>query len=255
MGEDASAVYSSESELNELGQPIGRALPKWSPASIPSHTQMDGHFCRLEPLSEEAHSRDLFDAFALDREGRNWTYLPHGPFRDFDEFGAWMQGVCAHERTMFHAIINLETGKPVGIASYMRIKPTIGSIEVGYLNFSPLLQQRPAATEAMYLMMRRAFSELGYRRYEWKCDVLNAASRRAAERLGFRFEGIFRQANIYKGRDRDTAWFSILDREWLVLEPAYDEWIADVRASPGGKQKQSLGTIIKRHVAAAGVQR
>jgi RimJ/RimL family protein N-acetyltransferase len=247
--------YSSDVRLNQLKQPIGAALTDWTPVLAPPRTSMEGKFCRLEPLQVDTHAQDLFDAFVQDTEGRNWTYLPHGPFCEFIEFEKWMQGVCAHDQALFHAIVDLKTGRAVGIASYLRIKPAIGSIEVGYLNFSPLLQQKPAATEAMYLMMRRAFSELGYRRYEWKCDVLNAASRRAAERLGFQLEGIFRQATVYKDRDRDTAWFSILDRDWSILEPAYEEWLTDVRVSPDGKQKQSLGTIIKRHVAEADCQR
>jgi len=246
---DVSDVYSAEAATNELGQAIGTSLPNWSPVRVPPHMPMVGHFCRLEPLDPDVHTRDLFDAFAQDLEGRNWTYLPHGPFRDITRFEKWIWGCCGRDDFQFYAIIDMATTHAVGIASYLRIEPTVGSIEVGYLNFSPLLQRRPAASEAMYLMMRRAFAELGYRRYEWKCDVLNAASRRAAERLGFRFEGVFRQAAVYKGRDRDTAWFSILDREWVVLEPAYDEWLRDVRVSPDQKQKQSLSTIIKRHMA------
>ncbi len=252
MGDSIGAVYSGACELNELGQSIGEALPDWLPASAPPHTAMDGRFCRLVPLDPSVHSRELFEAFALDQEGRNWTYLPHGPFLEFSIFEKWMAAVCRQDDIQFYAIIDLVAGQAVGFASYLRIQPDAGSIEVGYLNFSPLLQRRPAATEAMYLMMRRAFSELGYRRYEWKCDVLNEASRKAATRLGFRFEGLFRQANVYKGRDRDTAWFSILDREWRALEPAYEEWLVGVEASPAGLQKEPLNIIIKRHVAALG---
>ncbi len=247
MGDGVGAVYSGKGELNELGQPIGMALPDWSPASFPPHTRMEGYFCRLDPLDEEAHTRDLFDAFALDREGRNWTYLPHGPFPERSAFERFMAAICRQDDMQFYAIVDRQTDRAVGIASYLRIKPKAGSIEVGHLVFSPLLQRRPAATEAMYLMLRRAFVELGYRRYEWKCDVLNAASRQAAMRLGFRFEGTFRQANVYKGRDRDTAWFSILDREWQELEPAYKEWLDGVRSSPDGQQKEPLNQTIQRH--------
>lgn len=250
MGDSVGAVYSGACEVNELGQSIGKAVPDWSPASAPPHRHMDGRFCRLVPLDPSEHSRELFEAFALDHEGRNWTYLPHGPFFEFSLFERWMGAVCRQDDIQFYAIIDLVADRAVGIASYLRIQPDAGSIEVGYLNFSPLLQRRPAATEAMYLMMRRAFSELGYRRYEWKCDVLNAASRQAATRLGFRFEGVFRQANVYKRRDRDTAWFSVLDREWRALEPAYEEWLAGVEASPERLQIESLNAIIKRHVAA-----
>ncbi len=249
---DVSDVYNRQADTNEFGQPIGAALPTWSPVSFPPHTPMAGRFCRLDPLNQQAHSRDLFDAFALDREGRNWTYLPHGPFFEFSIFEKWMMAVCQREDTQFYAIVDRQTDQAVGVASYLRIKPKAGSIEVGHLVFSPLLQRRPAATEAMYLMIRRAFDELGYRRYEWKCDLLNEASRKAATRLGFQFEGVFRQANVYKGRDRDTAWFSILDREWCALEPAYEEWLTGVEASPEGQQKEPLNRIIKRHMAALG---
>lgn len=250
MGEGVSAIYSGAHELNELGQPIGRAVPEWSTASFPPHITMEGRFCRLDPLDEEAHTGDLYDAFVLDREGRNWTYLPHGPFPERPAFERFMAAICRQDDMQFYAIVDRRTDKAVGIASYLRINPKAGSIEVGHLVFSPLLQRRPAATEAMYLMMRQAFVELGYRRYEWKCDVLNEASRNAAMRLGFRFEGVFRQALVYRGRDRDTAWFSILDREWFSLEPAYEEWLAGAEASQEGLQKEPLNTIIKRHVAA-----
>lgn len=248
MGDMVGAHYSGVPEENGLGQPIGAALPDWSPARAPVHVPMEGYFCRLEPLNEDRHSRELFDAFSVDRDGRNWTYLPHGPFFEFASFKNWTAAVCRQEDMQFYAIVDGPTSGAVGVASYLRIKPQAGSIEVGYLNFSPLLQRRAAATEAMYLMMRRAFRELGYRRYEWKCDVLNAASRRAAGRLGFRFEGVFRQANVYKGRDRDTAWFSILDREWKTLEPAYREWLEGAKGSPDGQQKEPLHQTIKRHL-------
>lgn len=246
MGTDVTAAYSREHGVNELGQPIGQAVPDWSAASFPPHTSMEGHFCRLDPLGEEAHTGDLYEAFALDREGRSWTYLPHGPFPERAAFEKFMAAICRQDDMQFYAIVDRRTDKAVGIASYLRINPKAGSIEVGHLVFSPLLQRRPAATEAMYLMMRRALAELGYRRYEWKCDVLNEASRNAALRLGFRFEGVFRQALVYRGRDRDTAWFSILDREWSQLEPAYKEWLEGVRNSLDGQQKESLSQTIKR---------
>ncbi len=243
------ASYSGKQEVNGLGQPIGQAVPGWSSVAFPPHTVMEGDFCRLEPLSVETHTSDLFEAFALDVDGRTWTYLPHGPFPDLPIFEKFMAAICQQEDMQFYAIVDRQTEQAVGMASYLRIKPKAGSIEVGYLNFSPLLQKRPAATEAMYLMMRRAFAELGYRRYEWKCDVLNEASRKAATRLGFRFEGVFRQALVYRGRDRDTAWFSILDREWQFLEPAFKEWLDGVRSSPDGQQKEALGQMIARHAS------
>ena len=186
---------------------------------------MTGRFCRLELLDVERHVADLWAANSLDREGRMWTYLPCGPFGSFDEYFAYMQTVAAREEQLTHAIIDTGTGKAVGVASYLRINVGAGSIEVGGLAYSPLLQRCPAATEAMYLMMRRAFDELGNRRYEWKCNALNTLSRAAAVRLGFQFEGIFRQADVVKGRSRDTAWFSIIDGEWPRLRTAFERWL------------------------------
>ena len=204
---------------------------------------MAGRFCRVEPLTE-SHAADLYAANGLDRDGRNWTYLGVGPFADFEGYRAWVASVVPGEDPLFQAIIDLKSNKPVGVASFMRIDPKNGVIEVGHLNFSPALQRTPAATEAMFLMMRRAFDELGYRRYEWKCDSLNAPSRRAAERLGFVYEGTFRQALVYKGRSRDTAWFSIIDREWPALKNAYDSWLAPANFEAGGQQREALTALI-----------
>jgi RimJ/RimL family protein N-acetyltransferase len=153
-----------------------------------------------------------------------------------------VKAVCLGDDPLFFAIVDAKTGRAVGLASYLRIDPRVGSIEVGHLRFSSLLQRTPAATEAMALMMRRAF-ELGYRRYEWKCDALNAPSRAAAERLGFEFEGIFRQARLNKGRNRDTAWFSILDREWPALRPAFERWLDPANFDANGKQRARLSEL------------
>ncbi len=141
---------------------------------------------------------------------------------------------------LFHAIVDSKSGSAVGVAAYMRIDAANGVIEVGHLNFSPRLQATTAATEAMYLMMRRAFDELGYRRYEWKCDSLNEASRRAASRLGFRFEGVFRQAVVYKGRNRDTAWYSVLDSEWPALKAGFERWLSPDNFDENGCQRRKL---------------
>ena len=182
-------------DCNSLGQPIGPAVPNWSRRTGPPRTPMMGRFCRLERLDVERHVADLWAANSLDCEARMWTYLPWGPFRSFDEYLAYMQTVAPKEDPLIHAVIDIDTDKAVGVASYLRVNADAGTIEVGGLAYSPLLQRRPAATEAMYLMMRRVFDELGYRRYEWKCNALNAPSRAAATRLGFQFEGIFRQAD------------------------------------------------------------
>lgn len=170
--------------------------------------------------------------------------MGYGPFVSLDDYRAWMRTDCLGDDPLFHAIVDSGHGRAVGVASYMRVMPEVGVIEVGHINYAPPLQRTPAATEAMYLMMRRVFEELGYRRYEWKCDALNAASRRAAERLGFRFEGIFRQASIYKARNRDTAWYAILDREWPAIKGALEQWLDPANFGPDGRQRVRLCTLI-----------
>jgi len=230
--------------MSKPEQPIGRPLPGWTPRPVPPRTPMIGRFCRLEMLEPARHADDLWAANSLDKEGRNWTYLFVGPFAQFADYRAWLEKVAAGSDPLFHAIIDLKTGKAVGVATFMRIEPTHGVIEVGNINYSPLLQRKPAATEAMYLMMRRVFDELGYRRYEWKCDSLNAPSRAAALRLGFQFEGIFRQAVVNKGRNRDTAWFSIIDGEWPALKRAFEAWLVPDNFDADGKQKQALAKLM-----------
>ncbi len=229
---------------NDLGQPIGLSLSDWKPPSFPPKIPMAGRYCRLEPLDPELHGEELFAANSLNRDDRNWTYLPYGPLNDFQSYRTWLASVAAGDDPQFYAVISQENGdgercKAVGVTSFLRIDPPNGAIEVGHIHFSPLLQQTAAATEAMYLMMTRAF-ELGYRRYEWKCDALNAPSCRAAERLGFSFEGIFRQATVYKGRNRDTAWYSIIDSEWPRLKEAFEEWLSPKNFDSEGKQRSSL---------------
>lgn len=226
--------------------PIGRALANWTPRPKPPRTPIEGRFCRLEVLDAGKHAADLFAANQLDTDGRNWTYLAYGPFATLDEYRAWVETVQKGDDPLFHAIIDRTTGKAVGVATLMRVDATNGVIETGHLNYSPLLQKKPAATEAMFLLMRRVFDELGYRRYEWKCDSLNAPSRAAAERLGFIYEGLFRQATIYKGRNRDTAWFSMIDGEWPALKRAYEAWLDAANFGAGGTQKQSLSELVKR---------
>ena len=189
-----------EPQRNHLGQPVGLAVAGWSPRPLPPRTAMAGRFCTVEPLDPERHAAELFEANAEDREGRNWTYYPYGPFATLAEYRAWIAGACADSHRLFHAIRDNAAGTAVGVAAYINAQPAVGVVEVGSLVFSPRLLRRPAASEAMYLMMRRVFDEAGYRRYEWKCDLLNAPSRAAALRLGFRYEGLFRQATITRGR-------------------------------------------------------
>jgi RimJ/RimL family protein N-acetyltransferase len=200
---------------------------------------MEGRFCRVEPLTPDQHADSLYEANALDREGRNWTYLPYGPFSTPAAYREWMETACLGDDPLFYAILEKHSERAVGVASYLRIDLPNGAIEVGHLNYSPLLQRTPAATEAMFLMMEHAFS-LGYRRYEWKCDALNAASRAAAQRLGFGYEGTFRQSSIYKGRSRDTAWYSILDSEWPALQAAFTRWLDPANFDADGRQRVRL---------------
>jgi RimJ/RimL family protein N-acetyltransferase len=230
---------------NDLGQPIGFPLPGWTARPRPPRSAMEGHFCRVEPIDPVRHAADLHAANSLDREGRNWTYLPYGPFDRLEEYRLWLDRVSAGDDPLFHAITERRSGRAVGVASFMRIDPGAGVIEVGGINYAPLLQRAPAATEAMYLMMRRVFDELGYRRYEWKCDSLNAPSRAAAQRLGFRYEGMFRQATVYKGRNRDTCWFSILDSEWPMLKPAFERWLDPGNFDGAGRQRRSLSSFTR----------
>ena len=228
---------------NQLGQPIGAPLPGWTPPPSPPRTPMEGRLCRLEPLDPARHAEELFAADRDDAEGRNWTYLPRGPYAAFEPFLAWAQAAAPREDPLTFTIIDQPSGRAVGVASYLRIDPAHGVIEVGGINHSPRLQRRPAATEAMYLMMRRAFDELGYRRYEWKCDALNAASRAAALRLGFTYEGLFRQAWVYKGRNRDTCWFSVIDDEWPRLRAAFERWLDPSNFDAEGRQRASLAAL------------
>jgi RimJ/RimL family protein N-acetyltransferase len=225
--------------VNHLGQPIGEDLKGWKIPAWPPREPAKGRFCRLEPLDPDRDAAQLYSELAADREGRTWTYLPYGPFKDFDEFQGWLKTYCIGNDPLFYTITEQASGKALGLVSYLRINPADGVIEVGHVIFSPRLQRTPVATDAMYLMMKRAF-DLGYRRYEWKCDSLNAKSRAAAERLGFKFEGIFRQDRAYKHRSRDTAWFSVIDREWPARKQAFERWLAPENFDGSGRQKTAL---------------
>lgn len=227
---------------NHLGQPVGFPLPDWKPPSRPPREPMTGRYCRVEPIDPDRHAAELYEANARDPTGRAYTYLFSGPFDSFGAYLQWMKSSRMGDDPLTHAIIDTSTGKAVGVASYMRIDPKAGSIEVGSINYSPLLQRKRAATEAMYLMMKRVF-ELGYRRYEWKCDSLNAPSRAAAQRLGFSYEGTFRQAVVNKGRNRDTAWFAIIDSEWPELDRAFTRWLAPDNFDAQGKQQLRLSDL------------
>ena len=229
--------------VNAFGQPIGFPITGWSPRPLPSRITLEGRFCRLEPLDPARHTSDLYDANRAD-DGRGWTYMGYGPFDDLDGYRAWVVGAAASKDPLFYTIIESVSGRALGVAGLMRIDPANGVIEVGNIKYAPALQRTPAASEAMFLLMRYVFDELGYRRYEWKCDALNAPSRAAALRLGFSYEGIFRQAVIYKGRNRDTAWFAITDTEWPTLKRAYEEWLSPANFDANGHQQRRLSDLI-----------
>jgi RimJ/RimL family protein N-acetyltransferase len=194
------------------------------------------------PVDVKLHAASFFDACSRDVQGEMWTYLPYEPSQSFTEFEAWLIALGSGGDPMVHAILDSASREVLGIAAFMRITPDSGSIEVGHVVFSPQLQRATLATESMYLMMRRAF-ELGYRRYEWKCDALNAKSRAAAQRLGFSFEGVFRQATVYKNRTRDTAWFSVIDGDWPALRQAYERWLDASNFDADGRQRLRLSDL------------
>ena len=229
-------------DVNALGQTIGFRVDGWTPPAPPPREAMDGRTCRLEPLDAARHCSGLHSANLLDTDHRNWTYLPYGPFARLDDYVDWVRNVAGKDDPQFHAIVDRATGQAVGVASYLRIDPAAGSIEVGHINYSPRLQRTVAATEAMYLMMHRAFG-LGYRRYEWKCNALNAASRAAAQRLGLSYEGVFRQARVDKGRNRDTAWYAAIDREWPLLDQAFRRWLDPANFDAQGRQRTPLSEL------------
>ena len=225
--------------VNELGQPIGWPVATDLPRPRPEKVRLDGRFCSLVPLDVEAHGGQLWEAFSADMTGVDWTYLPVAPIETEADFGVFLRAAEASEDPLYFTVLNAE-GRAVGHATYLRIDPANGVIEVGYIHFSPLMQRTPMSTEAMYLMMAYVFETLGYRRYEWKCDALNAPSLAAAKRLGFTFEGVFRQAVVYKGRNRDTAWLSVLDSEWPALKARFERWLDVENFDSKGRQRTRL---------------
>lgn len=230
---------------NDLGQPVGPALPDWTPRAVPAPTELRGRYCRLVPLTVE-HAVGLFDAVTVDPSGRQWTYLSYGPFTGLDEFTAFVGATVADPGHVTLTVLDAITDTPLGWASYLRIDPAIGSVEVGGVTFGSALQRTPAATEAQYLMAAHAIDDLGYRRYEWKCDALHERSRAAAVRLGFRYEGTWRNATMYKGRSRDTAWYSLIDADWSLLAPVISRWLEPSNVDADGRQLTALSELTAR---------
>ena len=241
-----SSIYTKDSAMNhttnKLGQPVGLPLADWKESRRPERKIIEGRYCVLEPLEPARHADELFEAYSQDSSGALWTYLPYGPFESLPEFSRWMSEYCLGDDPFFYAIRDKKSGLSAGMAGYLRITPSMGTIEVGHINYAPSLQRTSAASEAMFLMMKYAF-ELGYRRYEWKCDSLNEGSEKAAARLGFSYEGTFRQAVVYRGRNRDTAWYSVIDSEWPALRAAYERWLSSDNFDLSGRQKVSLSEL------------
>lgn len=210
------------------------------PAKRPERVVLEGRYVSLAPLNSEEHGDALWQAVGGMEKAALWDYMPDGPFPDRASFNTVLAAKSASEDPFFFAILDRGTGVATGHASLMRIDPKNRVIEVGGIMYSPALQRTRGATEAMYLMARHAFEDLGYRRYEWKCNSFNEPSRRAALRLGFQFEGLFRQHMIIKGRNRDTAWFSILDSEWPARSEAFERWLDPANFDDDGRQRTRL---------------
>jgi RimJ/RimL family protein N-acetyltransferase len=229
---------TSKTNPEIVGEPVSATVAK-----RPERTTLDGRVVSVGPLDPIAHARMLYDATRGEENDGLWRYLFEGPFASRAAYDSHLTQKAALEDPLAFSILDKRSGDAVGYASYMRIEPVHRVIEVGSILFTPRLQRTIGATEAMYLMARHVFEDLGYRRYEWKCNALNAPSRSAALRLGFTFEGIFRQHMIIKGRNRDTAWFSMLDTEWPKRKVAFERWLDPSNFDASGRQKVSLSAL------------
>jgi RimJ/RimL family protein N-acetyltransferase len=215
----------------------------WPPARTPERQVLNGELVQLEMPDPGRHAESLFTSSHADGSERLWDYLPYGPFRSQGEFTAWLSERAASADPLFFAVVDGKSMRALGMASYMRMVPEHGVIEIGHIWFSPAIQRTRQATEAIYLLASQAFDDLGYRRLEWKCDSLNQASRRAAERFGFAFEGVFRQHMVVKGRNRDTAWFAMTDSDWPSRRAAFEAWLAPENFDEAGRQRRSLSAL------------
>ena len=223
---------------------IGFEVKNFTPPPRPKDLSLSGTQVDLVPLRADLFGKDLYDSYALDTAGINWTYLVYGPYPNLEAYLDWVRSVEGGDDPCFFAVIPKNHNKAAGIASYLRINPEAGSIEVGHLHFSPILQGTNASTEAMFLMMQWAFDN-GYRRYEWKCNALNQRSRKAAQRLGFSYEGVFRQALVSKGRNRDTAWFAIIDQEWPALKNCFKQFLSPDNFGENGQPRVALSALTR----------
>lgn len=219
-------------------------LDNWQAPPFPPNHSIEGQYCILQPLDAAAHVDDLWQAYALDTDNTIWGYLPYGPFANKKDFYQHIDSRRDIENQQYYAIVDRETQKAVGFIAYLRIQASAGSIEIGCLTFSPLLQKTRMATEAVYLLINNCI-DLGYRRCEWKCNSLNEASKKSAARFGFQYEGCFRQAMVVKGKNRDTCWYSIIDKEWPQLKGAYHFWLEQDNFDQNGKQLKGLQHFIR----------
>lgn len=222
-------------------RPVGPVVDPMPTGAKPDLRPLHGRWMRLDPITVAHHGASLFKSFdGKDPQGDIWTYLGYGPFTDEAAFLAWLKDREASRDPWFYAFVKRDTNEVLGMGAFMRADPPNGVIEIGHIWMTPALQRTREATEAIYLMIRHCFDDLGVRRLEWKCDALNAPSRAAAKRFGFQFEGIFRQHLIVKGRNRDTAWFSMLDKEWPAIRKAFEAWLAEDNFDADGRQKAKL---------------
>jgi RimJ/RimL family protein N-acetyltransferase len=220
-------------------RPLGEELD-WQPVEAPARVALEGTSVRLEPLDPDAHGDSLHDA---GRDPRIWEYLPYGPFGERAAFDAYLGRMASTEDPLAYAIVEADSGRALGVATYLRIEPLHGVIEIGHIWMAPELQRTRPATEAIYLLARHVFDELGYRRLEWKCNALNAASCRAAERFGFTAEGVFRNHLVVKGRNRDTSWYAITDSEWPAVRAGFDAWLDASNFDGHGRQLRRLADL------------
>jgi RimJ/RimL family protein N-acetyltransferase len=236
-------VHPAPVRLNEFGQPIGVALPDWSGALAPTGESLVGLYCRVERIDVDRHAAELYEAYGDAPDARDWTYLFTGPFATLESYEAYLMSVADLPDPMHYAVIDLASGKAVGTFALMRIDAPNGVVEVGSINYSPRMKRTRISSEVMALLLKHVFEDLGNRRFEWKCDALNAPSRAAALRYGFSFEGIFRQAIVTRGRNRDTAWYSIIDTDYPGLRTAYGHWLKPTNFGRSGQQVTPLGTF------------
>jgi RimJ/RimL family protein N-acetyltransferase len=222
-----------------------RELSRWTPRPRPDAPVLQGRWCRLEKLDPTQHGDNLFEASTAPGEEERFRYLFEPPPADRVDFDAWVDRASQGPDPLFYAVVDCASGRAEGRQALMRITPEHGVIEIGSILWGPAIARTRIATEALYLFARYSFEELGYRRFEWKCDARNAPSRRAAERFGFVFEGIFRQHMVVKGRNRDTAWFAITDDDWLRLRAGYERWLASGNFDAAGHQRRRLGELIE----------